>query len=426
MPITDRHPNQLQRFQHPAIYNLVRGMLRVAELLPGQIRPEQEWLEHKALQITGRERFADESYRQPLEILLRSAREQRQLNAIGRRVVAEIVLRSLVNRLSLEQAWGGARPQTTEPGWPQRPPIYIVGLPRTGTTLLQNLLSADPRARSLLFWEAMFPLRRVAGGRDATSVASRQSSARQLVQLMNWLSPGVSSIHPIDPVGPEECYLLLANTFHSYGFTLEWPVRDYQLWLGTRSESDWLDCYEYYLATLRILSQPGDDRHWVLKSPLHAPRVNTLAQLVPNAVFIQTYRDIREIIGSTCSLSANLRSIVADEFQPAEIGREVLETLGKYSRESIQGAARQSSRVISVHYQDLLRDPLVVVRKIYERVGLEWTEAAEVPMRAWLAANPQGRHGRHRYALEDYGLNASQVMDVCCDYMAEERRLAPA
>jgi len=426
MSTTGHTGNPPQTFPHPVLYRLIQGLLRVAELLPGQIRLDQDYLERQALQITGSDRFADDSFREPLEILLRSAREQRQLNAVGRNLVSRAVLRCLVNRLSLEQAWGGARPPAAGPGWPARPPLYLVGLPRTGTTLLHKLLSADPRARALLFWESMFPLRLTMSGANATSVAARQARATQIVQLINRLAPGLSSIHAVDPTGPEECYLLLANTFHSYSFPLEWPVRDYYHWLSARTSADWLACYEHYLATLRTLPMPGEDRHWVLKCPFHAPRVNTLAQLVPNAIFIQTYRDIREVVGSTCSLSAAMRSIVTDHWSPGEIGSEVLETLGKYSQESVAAASRQAARVISIHYKDLVRDPLGVVRQIYERVGLAWDDSVATPMRAWLEANPQGRHGRHRYALEDYGLSSSQVTAVCAAYEDVERSLVPS
>jgi hypothetical protein len=425
MPTVDHNSSETQTFAHPILYRLVQGLLRVGEFFPGHYRPEPDWLERQALRITGQERFVDTAFREPLQILLRSAREQGGLNAIGRAVVAKTVLSCLVNRLSFEREWGGARPRSADPDWPFQPPLYLVGLPRTGTTLLHKLLSADPQARPLLFWEAMFPTRLPEKRADAASIALRQSRAKQAVQNLNRFSPGLSSIHDIDPAGPEECYLLLANTFHSFSFPLQWPVRDYYHWLSARSAADWRACYEYYVDSLRVLSQGSSDRHWVLKCPFHAPRVDALAQLVPNAIFIQTYRDIREIVASTCSLSAALRSVVTDHWNPNEMGAEVLETLGTYSRESTAAAARQSSRVISIHYRELVRDPLGTVRRVYEQVGLSWNEAVETPMRAWLAANPQGKHGRHRYALEDFGLTADQVMAACPEYMEVERHLAP-
>jgi hypothetical protein len=249
------------------------------------------------------------------------------------------------------------------------------------------------------------------------------------VSAVNWVyrnAPYLKGIHEIDPLGPEECYLLLANTFVSYSYPLQWNCPAYLEWLGTRTEADWIEVYRHYLATLRTLECGRDDRHWVLKCPLHAPRLGVLRALVPRAVYVQTYRDVREVVGSLCSLTAALMSLGSDAVDLKAIGRRALDTLAVQAQASVEAAARYPDDVISIHYKTLTRDPLATVRALYERAGLTVTVEAETALNAWLVGNPQGRHGRHRYSLADFGLTEREVLDAFGDYMDVERHLAPA
>ncbi len=415
-----------QPFPRNLRYRLHRGLLGLLERLDPGTQLDRDGLERQSLRIAGASEFLDTSFREPLDVFLESLRREGQLNSVGRYLTSFFVRRCLVNRLSLEQVWGGARPAARPDAWPEKPPLYLVGMPRTGTTLLQRMLAADPSARPLLFWEAYYPVRTPTRFGAPRSAATRQ---RVAVAATRWLyqnAPYVRGIHEVEPLGPEECYFLLSNTLVSYSLSTQWYCPSYADWLQERTEADWVEVYKHYLATLRTLEGDMRGRHWVLKCPLHAPRLGTLSRLVPNAIFIQTYRDASELVPSMCSLAAALISLGSDAWDPREIGQKALQVLAAQSAQSVRAGAELADRVVSVHYKSLIKDPLGTIRAIYDRAGMPLTAAAETAMKGWLASNPQGRHGQHHYTLADFGLTEPQVQEAFREYTAMERSLAPA
>jgi hypothetical protein len=407
-------------------YRIQRSLLQWFGWMDPGSGLQREVLERQALRIAGASEFLDTSFREPLDRFLASVRSGNRLNSVGRYLTAFCLRNSLVNRLSLEQVWGGPRPVWPAGPWPAKPPLYIVGMPRTGTTMLHRLLAADPAGRPLMFWESYSPVRTPQRSAAPHSEVARQQMAVKAVDLLYRNAPYLKEIHEVEALGPEECYYLLANTFVSYSFPLQWSCPEYLEWLGQRTEADWIEVYRHYLATLRTLEGKGTDRHWVLKCPLHAPRLGVLRSLVPSAVCVQTYRDVREIVGSLCSLNAALISMGTDRLDMKAIGRDALRTLAMQARASVEASIQYPESVVFVHYKSLVKDPLTTVRAIYERAGLQLTPQAEAAMKTWLASHPQGRHGRHQYSLADFGLTEREVLDAFGEYMEVERRLAPA
>jgi len=161
----------------------------------------------------------------------------------------------------------------------------------TCTTLLQKLLSADPAARPLPLWEGLFPFMVPNQHPDRRSVEARKAAAIQHVRLTSLTSSRLAVIHDLDPMGAEECYWLLMNSLADYFFLLLWRVPAFREMLDAMTESEWTGVCREYLALLRILDGGMSDRHWVFKYPFHARRMATIARLVPNAIFVQTYRD---------------------------------------------------------------------------------------------------------------------------------------
>ncbi len=412
------------QFSRNLFYRLSRTALSLAESFRFRDRLSRDWLEERALKITGRSEFLDDSFREPLDLLIQGSRRRRGMNALGRSSIGAQLLRGLVSRLSMEEIWDAASPQLGTSAIIGRTPIYILGLPRTGTTLLHKLLSSDPRSRPLMMWESVFPVRVPRAGRQSFAADARRARAKYMVSTLHGLVPHLRPIHALDPTGPEECYWLLMNSMVSWAYPLQWEVDDYILWLDGQTEQTWISVYQHYLGTLRSLQSAAEDRHWVLKCPLHAPRLGTLARLVPEALFIQTYRDISDIVASSCSLMMALRSLDSDYVDPVAVGRDTLHTLKGFAEDGLLAGQQYSDRVIHLHYQSLLKNPVGVLRDIYERFGLNWDADVEQAAQAWLTENPQGRHGRHRYAPEDFGLNQSQIERAFSGYIAQERSLA--
>jgi hypothetical protein len=405
-------------------YHVVRALCSLKERIAGRPLLKTEALEEIARQDMGNAEFVDTTFREPLSILLRSLKETARLNSIGRIAGFNRLHQVLVNRLSLERAWGGAAPLSKSALPPLMRPIYVLGLPRTGTTLLLNLLAADERARHLRYWESLSPLMGAGVRNGADSISIRQKLAIQQVQRTNMLSPGLVSIHKIEPLGPEECLWLLQNTLLSYSFPLMWNVPDYTDWLESRSEADWESAYRHYLATLRLIQDAVPGQHWVLKCPLHTPRLATIARLVPDACFIQTYRDTGEVIASLCSLVCETQRISSDYVDPADIGKTTVRTLARWTGDGTTADVIQPKRILNIHYKGLVRQPLQTMRMIYDHFQIPWTTSAEVAMQNWLDANPQRKHGKHNYALSDFGLTTSDVVTGCEAYHVAEQQLS--
>ncbi|MGI9178063.1 MAG: sulfotransferase family protein [Pirellulales bacterium] len=418
------HSSSLRPYRRPLFFLRAQAACWLAEKLGATVPLDGEALERKALAVTGRTRFLGSSFREPLEILLRSLQTDARLNAVGRHGAALTLIRQLATRLCMEEAWGVADPRPSDLLQPARPPIFIVGMHRTGTTLLHKLMASDPAARPLLYWESAYPLVGPVNDPENRSAAVRRQCGLRTVETTKRLAPYLASIHDADPTGPEECHWLTMASLVTHAFPMQWRVGRYTAWLDERTEADWRRAYAEYLSLLGLLDGGMADRHWVLKCPLHAPRLATLANLVPNAIFIQTYRDIREVAGSLCSLTMAMRSVTTDVWNPAADGHDVAATLARDTRAAVRAAEQHQDRVIHVHYTALVRNPIDTIHRIYERAGMPWSTAAEAAMDRWLAANPQGRHGRHRYSLADFGLTESAVVGACGEYVATERRLA--
>ncbi|MBS0202479.1 MAG: sulfotransferase [Planctomycetes bacterium] len=404
-------------------YQIARAVCSLTERIKGKPTLNLESLEAIARREVGHCEFVDTSFREPLSILLRSLTEAARLNSIGR-IAASMRLRQLlVNRLSLERAWGGAAGSLKPALPPLMRPVYVLGLPRTGTTLLLNLLAADERARHLRYWESLTP--RMAAGvrRGAESQKVRQKLAIQQVQKTNLLAPGLAGIHKIEPLGPEECLWLLQNTFLSYSFPLMWNVPEYSEWLDGRSEADWQSAYTHYLETLRLIQADQPGQHWVLKCPLHTPRLSTIARLVPDACFIQTYRNVGEVVASLCSLAYETHRISSDQTDPAQLGRSTVQTLAQWANPSPGSGAASPQRLLNIHYKSLVTQPLPTMRRIYDHFQIPWTQSGETAMRNWLDNNPQRKHGQHNYSLGDFGLTASEVIAGCESYHDAEQQL---
>ena len=412
-------------YRRSLAYRVAQAVCWAGERCGRQPHLDAAWLEQQALAVAGREAFEGTAFREPLQRLTSSLGAEARLNALGRLHAANTLLQQLVTQAVLEQQWNAAMPSDGHLLQPSRPPVFIVGLHRTGTTLLQRLLAADPAARPLLYWESSAPLLVVNKNAIDFSVAARTQRAIDDLAAVRKLVPYLDGIHETQMDGPEECYWLLMASLVTRAFGMQWRVPGYEAWLDTLTEADWVAAYRHYLAVLQHLDAGMTDRHWVLKCPLHAERIGTLARLLPQAVFVQTYRDIRESTGSLCSLTAALRAMGSDTWDPVGDGRNVLASITRSSRKAAEATSSQPDRVINVHYRHLVADPIAAVHVIYERAGLPWTAAAEQAMRDLLAEPRRGGASRHRYALADFGLNETEVLAACPAYVEAERQLAP-
>jgi hypothetical protein len=347
---------------------------------------------------TGLSDWGDKSFRQPLGLLLESLEREAHLNFLGRIAARRRLTQMLVNRLQIQEA---LRRHPDIRAEPIRKPIFILGLPRTGTTLLHTLFLQDPANRVLRFWEGQVPALEPAQRR--VDPDPRLGQAEQQLKFFHYLAPQFAAIHPLEADGPQECVTLFANALQSLQFEHSYDIPGYAAWL---EQQDLAGVYLYYADQLRLLQWRHAAARWVLKSPAHLFGLDALLATFPDAQIVQTHRDPLRVLASLCSLVAVLRGVTSDRIDPRRIGRQVPAkwSVGLTRALAVRDRAGEE-RFCDVHFRELVADPLGAVRKIYGRFGLPLNTAVEERMRQTLAANPSDKHGVHRYTLGQFGLD---------------------
>lgn len=354
--------------------------------------------------------WGDMEFTEPLRLFVESARRTGGLTAIGRDVLHKVVIRHLRNRLSL-QAFVKAHPEVRVA--PVRRPVFITGLPRTGTTLLHNLMAIDPANRVLRFWEALRPFRPDGGaGRSEEELVAE---AELWLERLYALTPYFRAIHASTATGPEECDALFQNSFASQHFDDMFRADDYSSWLSGASLRGEYAHYRLQLRALQLQSLQlrggnGGDRQWVLKSPSHLGYLAALFECFPDATVVFCHRDPHEAVASYASLVTSVRQPYSDEVTPEVVGDHALRRCTVAMGRAM--AARDAvgdEPFVDVGFQALVNDPIAAVRGIYGRIGRELVPAQEARMREWLAGNPRHQHGAHDYELSQFGLSSADV-----------------
>lgn len=355
-----------------------------------------------AEQATGFSDWGPGDLRGPLQALTRSLRDDAQLNLMGHLMMRQYLERILANRLRVQN---DIRQNPEILDVTIKRPLFIVGLPRTGSTLLQRLLARDPAVRSLQTWEMWFPS---PPPRAETYYSDpRISLTERRLRMLNWTAPEFASVHEVVAGEPEECISLLQASLVSSCFELMARIPSYVSWLN---QQDQHQPYAQYKRHLQLLQWKHPKDHWVLKSPFHLFGLEALLDVFPDAVIVQTHREPINVIPSFSSLYHVMHRLTSDQAQARELGPYVLERLAEASDTSLDLRQRYGpERFFDVSYLDLVKQPFATVQRIYDRFGYEMTPDALSQMQAWLAASPQHKHGVHRYTLEEFGLTAEQV-----------------
>jgi hypothetical protein len=342
--------------------------------------------------------------------MLTAHEEPAALNSIGRAVIRDMTIGSLVNRLKL-QADFTAHPEILDT--PLRRPLFIVGWPRTGTTLLHRLLALDEANRALRFWELDAPSpppRAETRDRDP-----RVSAARRKLRLLYGFVPELALVHGSAADAPEECELLFRNAFVSVSYDVMAHVPSYTAWLEAH---DWTSTYRYYRRQLQLLTWQSPGERLVLKSPHHLGQLRPLFAAFPDACVVQTHRDPLEALPSACSLASIGPLLLGDRFDAATLGRHISTLLAAWTRRGMEfRATAEPSRFCDVRFAELLADPLATVRRIYAQFGFDLRPAVEQRMRRHLAARRRGASVPHRYTLASFGLDEGTVRERFSEYV---------
>jgi hypothetical protein len=360
-----------------------------------------EELLREARERTGLAELGDPCWREGLEVLVDDL-ARAELSDLGGMVWRGRLLSHLVQRLRVQSVLA-RHPEIERQAAPA--PVFIVGLPRTGTTALSHLLAEDPGTRSLRVWESAQP---VPPPEAATQHADpRIAVAARQLEAMQKLAPRLAAMHEDTPTGPTENHDLLGMSFRTFHFAGMAYVPRYAAW--------WLACdmrpaYALMKRTLQLLQWRCPPTRWQLKSPPDSFALDAVLAVFPDARFIVTHRDPAAVLGSVCSLIATMYELTGKPPNPEVIGASELASWAEAMRRLLASRERAGeARFADVHFHALVADPIATVAAAYARLGLPFTAEAERAMRAHAAANPRGRHGEHRYQLEDFGLDAGGV-----------------
>ena len=286
---------------------------------------------------------------------------------------------------------------------PVRAPLFILGLPRTGTSILHELLAQDPANRVPMTWEVMHPWPPPEAATFETD--PRIAAVERHFAGIDRVLPDFKRMHPMGARLPQECVALTAHDFATMIFHTTHRVPSYQAWLEA-ADLRWV--YASHRRQLQYLQWKAPADRWVLKSPGHLWALAALLAEYPDARIVQTHRDPLTVIASLTSLVTVLRSLASDAVDPLEIARDWTERLARGLDLATRVRAEHAlppSQVLDVHFRDFMADPIGTIGRLYAHFGLVLSADAEARMRRFLAAHPSDKHGAHTYTLAATGLD---------------------
>jgi hypothetical protein len=363
---------------------------------------DEESLMAAARRRAGCEDFGAEGFREPLRVLLDALQREAGLSAMGRFMTRQLVIQLLSNRLLVEDTVR-RHPELLEV--PVAKPIVIAGLPRTGTTHLHNLVSADPALRSLPYWESLEPVALPGEGDDP---APRIERCGQGLKAIDYVMPYFKRMHEMTPEARHEEIQLLAIDFSTMLFEASYRIPSYRDWYKGHDQTGAYRYLQRVLQVLQFLRGPKPTR-WALKSPQHLEQLEPLMRVFPDATVVQTHRDPVRVTASMATMATYTARMQGEGIDAHAEGRYWADRVEDLLRGSVEGRRFvPEGQLLDVRFHEFMRDDVATVKRVFEFAEQPWTKATEAAVRAYIDANPRGKHGTIAYHLEDLGLDAAE------------------
>lgn len=362
----------------------------------------------------GLQDFGPGNYREALAVLAEALEQEARLSPAGRGMLREKLVAQLANRLVVEDHCKRFPEILAQP---IDDPLVIVGLPRTGTTLLQRTLAVDPQFSKAQWWETRYPA--PLPGEDPAQPEARIQRARAEVAAMVEHLPQLLAIHPLDAEQADEEFMLMEHSFlcamDSYV-----NVPSYTAWLDRQDQTE---VYQYLKRCLQFLQwqqglrgiAPG--KRWLLKSPQHLHTLECLIQVFPGAQVILTHREPASTIPSLASFIHTLWQLYSDQADAEAVGEQWNRRMARALRHAMDVREHlPAGRVLDVHFEDTLGQPLAVVERIYQFAGLHLSDGVRESIVRWLADNGREKRASHQYTAERFGLTEAILQRDYAEY----------
>jgi hypothetical protein len=378
----------------------------------GGYRFDRDQLVADAMDATELDDFGEPTWEEGLDRLLDDLVNEARLHELG----VAIVTGEVVDYLSIRLGISAFRDQHPDVGAkPITRPIVIIGQPRTGTTILYDLLAQDPQLRAPLSWEVDCPLPPPDPAAYDTDPRIAEVQAR--IDLADSLIPGFTDFHPIGATLAQECVRMTACDFRSMIFNTQYRVPNYDHWL--LHEADLAPAYRWHRRYLQHLQAQQPPQQWLIKSPAHMWHLDALAGEYPDAVVIQTHRDPLKVVASASALIAHLRQMASDQTSVPDAAASITDAVFLGLDRSIAARDHETvppEQVIDVQFTEFVADPFTTIRGIYDQLDLELTDTTDQRMRAFLDSHPGDGGGGKRYRFANTGLDANELRERAQPY----------
>lgn len=363
----------------------------------------------RARRATGFSDLNESAIAEPLERLLGACAREASLSLVGRFALRWDAVRLLSNLARLRAAEAACPAILAEP---IDRPIFITGLPRSGTTFLHRLMMEDPETRAPRVFQTIYPYP------DAKQPDRRIRRVNRQLRAFERLAPEFRSLHPLDATSPQECCEITAHVFRSLRFDTTYQVPSYRRWLD---ETGHLPAYRFHRRFLQHLQHQEGAGRWVLKCPDHLFALRELRTVYPGARIVFVHRDPVKVLLSLTQLTEVLRRPFSRRIDPVRIGREESARWYDGTLRMVQAEAEGlfAEPICHVHYLDLITDPVSAVEGVYGHFGLTLAPEAASRMAKLVTERPNGGYGQHSYRFEDHGLDAGTERDRFRGYMIQ-------
>jgi len=349
-----------------------------------------------------------DSWREGLEILLRDHQREARLTERGWESVRSRYVNCLASRMAVDD-WHRRHPRLADS--PIERPVFILGMPRTGTTMVSYLFASDPAVRSMLRWEAYNLAPPAAPGALRSDPRCLAEVARDDDLLKGAAKVAAAHFEPGD--SPTECVHLVAQDFRSLMLAVTTTTPTYHDWLMV---TDMESAFNHRKRALQVLQSTNPGR-WVLKMPSDSLFVRQIFKTFPDARVIWTHRDPYAAAASAFGMRGASRPF-AEVDAGADYMRQYFPLqFALHLSRPLEVSQERPADFYHLYYDRLLADPLAEMRRVYDWLGDDWTDGAANGMAGWLAANPQNKHGKHVYAFEDWGLTREDITPYFSDYL---------